>query len=321
MTKLGHVPENSTPPEEAVEHAENKFHCIHPDFVRACVDASSERLGTTPDVVLLHNPEFFLTAAMRQRVSPRPLPEFRRRLEASFHALEELVAAGRVGSAYGVSSNFEGLRWSVSGRENGYESSSLLDMVQCARQAAARAGRAEHMFRAIQVPLNLLELGAAVGYIENPDTPEEIVRPSTLRLALQEGVGVMTNRPLNAISPPGVSLGDWGREGEREFLRIADRTPQLPLLALLRRVLREVYQGDTDHKPIIPSNAQATLAQLALFTPAALPGVAVGLCGARRGKYVADIKEVMAWRAPEQEVLWNAMDVLQDTLEEFTGSA
>jgi aryl-alcohol dehydrogenase-like predicted oxidoreductase len=45
------------------------WHCISPDFLRHQVAASTRRLGTKPDIFLLHNPEYFLTHHMRQQQS------------------------------------------------------------------------------------------------------------------------------------------------------------------------------------------------------------------------------------------------------------
>ena len=44
-----------------------RHHCIQPDWIEEEVAASTARLGTPPDVVLLHNPEFSLAAAYGER--------------------------------------------------------------------------------------------------------------------------------------------------------------------------------------------------------------------------------------------------------------
>jgi aryl-alcohol dehydrogenase-like predicted oxidoreductase len=75
-TKLGHVDhqEGSEPPQGSVPIAGKEgntgeaFHCIEPAFVEAEVRSSRERLGTAPDFVYLHNPEYFLSEQMRRRV-------------------------------------------------------------------------------------------------------------------------------------------------------------------------------------------------------------------------------------------------------------
>ena len=50
--------------------------CMSPEFIRHQLEASEAALGTQPDVVLLHNPEFFLTVARSAGVSPPPHDEF-----------------------------------------------------------------------------------------------------------------------------------------------------------------------------------------------------------------------------------------------------
>jgi hypothetical protein len=71
-------------------------------------------------------------------------------------------------------------------------------------EAARAAGGAEHHFRVLQLPMNLLESGAALQKNNGEHT--------VLQRASAAGVGVLVNRPLNAI------VGD-------DLLRLADVVP------------------------------------------------------------------------------------------------
>lgn len=65
-TKVGHV--RGEPPKGAVPIKGDDWHCIEPSFVEAEVRACKERLGTVPDIVFLHNPEYMLSARLKQQV-------------------------------------------------------------------------------------------------------------------------------------------------------------------------------------------------------------------------------------------------------------
>src|SRR5690606_13278571 len=86
------------PLSEVVEVAPDCWHCIHPDFVAAQLEESLERLGLERlDVLLLHNPEYFLLdAADRNTPVEAARAEYERRLEAAFQRLEGLVREGRI---------------------------------------------------------------------------------------------------------------------------------------------------------------------------------------------------------------------------------
>jgi len=103
-----------------------------------------------PDVVLLHNPEFILSDFNAKQM---PLEEatqsFYGQVGEAFECLEQLKAEGLLSTGYGVSSNLNGCRWSVSGAENDYESVSLKTLHEHATPS----------FMCAQVPLNLVESG------------------------------------------------------------------------------------------------------------------------------------------------------------------
>eukprot|EP00397_Hematodinium_sp_SG-2012_P029202 GEMP01030827.1.p1 GENE.GEMP01030827.1~~GEMP01030827.1.p1 ORF type:complete len:265 (+),score=47.05 GEMP01030827.1:107-901(+) len=120
------------------------FHSLNPDFLSDQVHECQERMGHTPDLVHLHNPEFFLTDCLRRKV---PIQE-------AWEAIEDQVATAiarlrNLVPMCGVSGNFISCYHSVSGRPNTYEG---LDMT-----------RMPSFLSAVQMPLNLIEHGAVLG--------------------------------------------------------------------------------------------------------------------------------------------------------------
>jgi aryl-alcohol dehydrogenase-like predicted oxidoreductase len=130
---------------EVVKLSRDLWHAISPDFLRDQLGLSLSRLAQPRvDVLLLHNPEYFLESAHRRGV---PLDEargeFYARAKRAFEALEEERAARRI-VAYGVSSNTF-----VVPRERP-------DAVDLTRLLAS-AGEG---FMVVQLPMNPLETGA-----------------------------------------------------------------------------------------------------------------------------------------------------------------
>ena len=65
MTKVGHDSGSQMPDVDGkttVEVGENSVYSLDPDFVEAEIAKSAEKLGTVPDCVLLHNPEWLLSS-------------------------------------------------------------------------------------------------------------------------------------------------------------------------------------------------------------------------------------------------------------------
>ena len=189
------------PFEEVVELRPGLSHCIHPGFLRAQLDESLGRLGLERlDVLLLHNPEYFLEEAIGRGVAPLEAREqFRGRLRAAFAHLEQEVADGRIGW-YGVSSNGFVLD------ADAPAFTSVLDVIEAAHAAG---GESNHL-GVLQLPMNLLELGALTGRHSTPDGER-----SPLQLAEAHDLGVLVNRPLNA----------WGTvDGQERLVRLADQS-------------------------------------------------------------------------------------------------
>lgn len=172
---------------ELVEYAPNLEHCIHPEFLAEQLSASLDRLELAAvDVYLLHNPEYYLGWAARQgQALDQARGEYYRRIEAAFRHLESEVASGRI-SFYGVSSN-------TFPAPDSFEEFTSLDALW---QIAERIST-EHHFRVIELPFNLLEPGAAT----EPNQPDA---KSVLAYANERGLGVLINRPLNALGPNGL---------------------------------------------------------------------------------------------------------------------
>ncbi|MFZ5587497.1 MAG: aldo/keto reductase [Thermodesulfobacteriota bacterium] len=159
-------------------------HCIHPEFLADQIGRSLERLGLESlDVFLLHNPEYFLEWAEGQGMPlEQARAEYHRRIGQAFAHLEDEVARGRVG-CYGVSSNTFPLPPTSPG---------FTSLHEVWRQAQA-LGDGHHL-RVIQFPCNLLEPGAVLG-------PNQPGGQTLLELATELGLGVLVNRPLNAMAP------------------------------------------------------------------------------------------------------------------------
>jgi aryl-alcohol dehydrogenase-like predicted oxidoreductase len=185
-----------------VKYMDGCWHCIHPEFLREQLERSLTRLQLeTLDVCLLHNPEYFLSDAKKR--GRRPLEavreEFYGRLREAFAFFETQVAAGVI-RWYGVSSNT-----AVSAASDP-EATSLTRMLAVAREA----GGPDHHFRILQLPMNLVEAG---GVLERNNGPGN--RQTVLEAAVEAGVGILVNRPLNAIVGHGMlRLADVNVGGE-----------------------------------------------------------------------------------------------------------
>jgi uncharacterized protein len=174
--------EQGRPFPEMVKYAEQCWHCIHPEWLADQLDRSLDRLGLdTLDVCLLHNPEYFLSdVAERGEVTVAVRDAFYERVARAFAWLESQRQAGRIGW-YGVSSN-------TVAKDPAKEP----EATELARFLAAGTPG----FRVLQLPLNLIENEAATAARVGGDT--------VLAHAAKAGLGVLGNRPLNAIVDGGM---------------------------------------------------------------------------------------------------------------------
>ena len=188
---------------DMVKYGEDIWHCLHPEFLEDQLTGSLDRLGlATLDVCLLHNPEYFLSDAKRRKLTvdastlDELRTEFYRRIEQAFVYFEQQIDSGRI-QYYGVSSN------TSTAQPDNPEATSLSRMLEAAQRAAQQAGKANHGFRVLQLPMNLFEPGALLA----PNTGQE---NTVLEFAREHRVAVFVNRPLNAIPA-----------GQRGMIRLA----------------------------------------------------------------------------------------------------
>lgn len=179
---------------DVVAYAEGLWHCIHPEFLETQIRLSAERLRVeTIDVYLLHNPEYYLNQIAHQgRPTAADHDEFYRRIREAFRFLEDKVREGTI-RWYGISSNNYGLPAS---------DPTMTSVDRCL--AAAREFAGANHFGVVQLPMNLYEAGGAMERNNRDRTVLEFCRAN--------GIGVLANRPLNAVS-------------KNRMIRLADFVP------------------------------------------------------------------------------------------------
>jgi aryl-alcohol dehydrogenase-like predicted oxidoreductase len=171
---------------EMVKYGDGLWHCLHPEWLEDQLTRSLGRLGLkTLDVCLLHNPEYFISDAVKRGEGPltKLRDDFYQRLRRAFEQLEREVSRGRL-QHYGVSSNT-----AISSADS-RDATDLGRMLAAAREA----GGDGHHFRVLELPMNLLEPGALLEK-NNGEARDR----SVLEAAHAQGVAVLVNRPLNAF--------------------------------------------------------------------------------------------------------------------------
>ena len=247
---------------ELVLFGDGLEHCIHPEFLSDQIARSLERLQLQSlDCCLLHNPEYYLKSAEAKGM---PLEEARaeyyRRIKQAFLHLESEVKAGRIG-CYGVSSN------TFPARAEEYSFTSLSRLWEIAEEISKN-----HSFQIVEFPLNLLETGAVL----TTNQPEGM---SLLEFAAAKQIGVLINRPLNAIV------------GER-LVRLAETHYTGEGVRQARTFRDKVAEIDADWA-LAPN-----LSQLALRVLRSTYGVTSVLVGMRNSLYVADVMEELSRKCP-----------------------
>jgi aryl-alcohol dehydrogenase-like predicted oxidoreductase len=173
---------------DMVKVSEDCWHCISPDFLEDQITRSLERLELqTIDVLLLHNPEYFLKTSDDHT-------EYYARIRRAFEHLEQECARGRI-RWYGISSN------TFPAHKQDPEYTSLEAVLEIANDLVVE----EDHFAVIQFPLNLFEAGAV---FEENNSGKTVAA-----LAREAGLGTLINRPLN-------SFHDLG--GGRSLIRLTD---------------------------------------------------------------------------------------------------
>lgn len=184
---------------DLVEYSMGLEHCIHPEFLEDQIERSLKRLFMTNiDVFLLHNPEYYLSWAKTNGI---PLEEARAeyysRIEKAFRFLETKVEE-EVIQYYGISSN------TFPKAADDAEFTSLEKVWEIAESISKN-----HHFRVIQFPMNLFENGAVLE--KNQPNGQTV-----LEFAKEKNIGVLINRPLNAII-------------ENKLIRLADVQQDKPV--------------------------------------------------------------------------------------------
>ncbi|MEI8135273.1 MAG: aldo/keto reductase [bacterium] len=177
---------------ELVRYAKGLWHSIHPDFLEDQITRSLERLGLeTIDVYLLHNPEYYIQWAIKDRMPEDEAREiYESRIQKAFAHLETEVESGRI-KWYGISSN------TFPKPEEAVDRTSLEKIFK----ASEESGRSH--FGVIQFPMNLYERG---GLLEKN---QEKSSKSVTEFAREHDLGMLINRPLNAF-------------GNKQLIRLAD---------------------------------------------------------------------------------------------------
>jgi len=166
---------------DLVEYQEGLEHCIHPEFLEDQITRSLGRLGVESiDVYLLHNPEYYLKWAQENDIElTEARAEYYCRIKKAFEHLEKEVKKGRIKN-YGISSNTFPLD------SSDFDFTSLETIIKIAKELSN-----DNHFRVIEFPMNFAEIGA---YTRVNQTNKTL-----LQLAKSENLGVLINRPLNAI--------------------------------------------------------------------------------------------------------------------------
>ena len=151
------------------------------------MERSRSRLGLeTIDVYLLHNPEYMLKRFELDKHDPIAAKEiFYERIKHSFLALEQLVQENKI-RCYGVSSN------NLGAPEEEYAHVSIVTLTEIANSISPN-----HHFKVAQMPFNWLEVSPLFYEINNTGH-------STISYAQANNIGVMLNRPFNAMFNDGL---------------------------------------------------------------------------------------------------------------------
>lgn len=265
---------------EVVKYQPELWHCIHPDFIEDQITRSLARMHLdTLDVYLLHNPEYFLSHANHQRPTDTEVTanEFYERIHRAFVKMEKLVDEGLI-RWYGISSNSFPLL------ENSPEFVSLARVWEVYEKACQDIGKTpeEGRLAVIQLPFNWIEHQGAT--LKNNEYRGE--KYTVLELAQKLNLGVMINRPLNAILD-GRFLLRLARYGFKEGV---DYRKQVPDVQNYQQVKHLEQRFDAAYPKL---SSMLTFSQKALLLAASVSGIDVVLNGMRTPAYVADSMKVM----------------------------
>lgn len=213
--------------EEVVEYSQSCYHSISQSFIKDQITESLFRLEVESiDCLMLHNPEYFILDGINRNVSKEDrLDGMYQRIFDAFMTLEEEVRNGRIKS-YGISSN------SFSKHPNDEEYLPYEDLLSLASDAAKELRNKKHSFKAIELPINMLE--------------QEGLRCAAW--AKKNGLLVLANRPLNA-QKEGLMYRLADYEEPREYYYHLNELLELTDNEVLRPMFNLVSQLDqSKHK-------------------------------------------------------------------------
>ncbi|MGD8764047.1 MAG: aldo/keto reductase [Desulfobacteraceae bacterium] len=197
--------------EDLVEYGVGLEHCIHPEFIEDQLTRSLTRLNLeTLDGYLLHNPEYYLRWATKSGLSLESArSEYYRRIRAAFEHLEKEIEKGRI-RFYGISSN------TLVSTADDPEFTCLEAVWEIAETVSA-----DHHLGQVQMPFNLLEPGAVL-------EGNQPGGKTTLSFAAEKGLGVLTNRPLNAfVAGRLLRLADLPQTERKDTNEVIEKIRQL----------------------------------------------------------------------------------------------
>ena len=217
---------DGNPYKEIIEYTDTLWHSIHPEFLADQIADSLDRMKLeTIDVYLLHNPEYFLDSPVAKDLEPDEVRhEYYNRIKKAFEFLESEVDAGRI-SCYGISSN----AFVYSEEDRTFTSPEL-----CLK--AAEEIKADNHFYVIEFPLNLFEKNALVSKNQKANTK------TVLDIASENNLGVLVNRPLNAIYEKKLArLADFKTNKEYFKLDEAQIVAEINLLSSMEEDFLKEY--------------------------------------------------------------------------------
>ena len=178
---------------DVVKYAPNVWHCIHPYFIKDQITRTLSRMHVDKiDVYLLHNPEYFLMDAAKKNptIANSTINEFYNRIFQAFLEMENLVEQGLI-RYYGISAN----TFVLPVNRPGYISLSRIWEIYENVCAKKEISLEDGHFAVIQFPYNWIEHNAFT--LKNNNYKGKSF--TVLELAKEFNLGVMVNRPLNAI--------------------------------------------------------------------------------------------------------------------------
>lgn len=216
---------------EITYYQEGCYHCIHPAFLEDQLTRSLKRMGLeTVDVFLLHNPEYFLMDREKHNVpETKAKEEYYKRIKNAFLFLEQKKKEGKI-QFYGISSN------TFPENPEKYTATSLLKVLELAKEIQTELGLEESGFAVVQFPANLLESG----FLE-----KKFEGKSLIEIVKDNGLLPLVNRPLNAISS----------QGSIFRLSFDPKESQDEVLKNVKDKLNTVYSWEEEFLRILPSGS------------------------------------------------------------------